>query len=297
MASSHVYSIGSRIWILMKGDKELTGTLRGFDEYVNMVLEDVTEIGGMALASIVSEGAAPQFDGIKQGFTSRFVNVVYGKGFGITKLMMDDDQYAESMAKIGAERLAFVMRQTKEIVCANVLNNATSGSYLGADGVALLSTAHPLSASGSATGQNTLTNTADFSEAALEQALIDIASYVDSAGNKISVQPKKLIVPKQNIFNARRVLMSDLRPGSANNDINASMGMLPEGMVVNHYLTSPTAWFIKTNVPKGLILMERESYELSSDFDFLTSNTLFKVEERYVPFWADWRAIYGAVGP
>ncbi len=267
---------------------ETMSSSKNFEEIVGLV--------GMGLAITKDQGGPVTYSSPRQGFTSRFTHVNYGIGFVITQEALDDDQYAMSMAKMGAEKLAFSMAQTKETLAANVLNNATSGSYLGGDAKALLATDHPLFGSSAGTFSNKLSTDADFSEAAFEQALVDIAGFVDDAGLKIAVRGQKLVIPRQIEFDVRRVLMSDLRVATADNDINASKGMLPGGYVVNHYLTDNDAWFIITDCPYGMIHFDRSPYKISSDNDFDTDNAKFKVQERYSFGWADPRGIYGSVG-
>lgn len=258
--------------------------------------EDITGLVGMGLAVIKGEGDAVEYASPKQGFTNRFINVVYGKGFVITQEMQDDDQYAMTIAQRGARQLARSMIQTKETIGANVLNNAFSGSYLGGDGVALCSTAHPLAGVTGSTFSNRAATDSDLSEASLEQAIIDIAGFLDDAGLKIKVMPMRMIIPRQVEFDARRILMSDYQVQTANNDINASKGFIPEGYFVNNFLTDQDAWFIINDCPDSLIHMERSAYELTSDDDFDTSNAKFKVMERYSFGWADPRGIYGTPG-
>jgi len=271
--------------------KKIFDTMKSDKRY-----EDLTGLVGMGLGVIKGEGGAVEYASPKQGFTNRFVNVVYGKGFIITQEMQDDDQYAMSIAEQGSKQLARSLVQTKETIGANVLNNAFSSSYLGGDGKALLATDHPLAGVTGSTFSNKLSTDADLSEASLEQALIDIAGFVDDAGLKIKVLPKRMIIPRQVEFDARRLLMSDYRVSTADNDINASKGFVPEGYFVNHFLTDADAWFLITDCPYGLIHMERSPFELTSDDDFDTSNAKFKVTERYSFGWADPRGIYGSQG-
>lgn len=258
--------------------------------------EEIVGLVGMGLGITKEQGGPVEYASPRQGFTSRFTHVNYGLGFIITQEALDDDQYAMSMAKMGSEKLAWSMNQTKETLAANVLNNCTNAANLGGDSVVLLSTAHPLYGSAGGTFSNKPSTDADFSEASFEQALIDIAGYVDDAGLKIAVRGQKLVIPRQIEFDVRRVLMSDLRVATADNDINASKGMLPGGYVVNHYLTDTDAWFIITDCPYGMIHFERSPYALTSDNDFDTDNAKFKVQERYSFGWADPRGIYGSVG-
>lgn len=257
--------------------------------------EETVSMDSMGLPTILNEGDAIQYASAKQGYTTRYVNVEYAKGFIITRLAQADDQYAVGLAETYSRNMAFVMRQAKEIIAANVLNNAFSSSFLGGDASALCATAH---ANGGLTYSNKLAVDADFSEASLEQALIDLGGMTDSAGLKIAVNATKLIIPKEVQFDAARILKSDLRVGTADNDINATkaLGVLPGGVAMNHYLTDTDAWFLLTDCPDGLKGFQREGYMLESADDFDTSNSKFKVTERYCFGWDNARGIYGSQG-
>lgn len=259
--------------------------------------EDIVSQAGVPLPVVQGEGEPVQYFSPKQGFTSRYVNTVYGLGFIISKIAADDDQYSvDSLVESATKNCAFAMRQAKEIIGANILNNATSSSYTYGDGVALASASKPLFGTSGGTYSNIPTTAADLSEAALEQAFIDIAGFVDDANLKIAIRPKKLIIPRQLIFDARRLLLDDDRPATANRDINASKGML-DGYAVNHYLTSASTWFIRNDVPMGLIHMKREGFEMESDYDMDTSNTKWKFTERYAFGASDGRVLYTSAGP
>lgn len=256
--------------------------------------EDVS-MHGFGLAVKKPEGTNLSYDQAAQGFIKRYIHDVYGLGFIITREAIEDNQYME-LAEKRAKALAFSMRQTKENVAANVLNRAFNSSYTGADGLELCSLAHLKSKGG--TFQNELTTAADLSEASLEQAMIDIMDMTNDAGLRISVMPRKLIIPTALHFEAERILKSNLRPDSANNDVNAlrSMGAFPEGVSVNHYLSDSDAWFILTNCPDGLKCFERRGLEVENDSDFDSENLKFKATERYVFGWSDPRGIYGSPG-
>lgn len=274
-------------------------------EYVNHVTvknsdkryEDVVSMAGMGLAVVKNEAQSITYDDFLQGLTNRFVHVMYGKGFIISKEAMEDDQYAPKLAELGAKHLARSMAQTKETIAANVLNNGFSASYVGADNVALFSTAHLLAKGG--TFQNKLTVDADLSETSLEQAIIDLNALVDDAGLKMAVMADKLIIHPNDMFNAERILKTPLRVTTADNDINAikNMGSIPGGAHVNHFLTDSDAWFLTTNLnDNGIILMERTGVELDADVDFDTKNSKFSCIERYSTGWADPRGAYGSAG-
>lgn len=256
--------------------------------------EEDVGLSSFGLASVKNEGAPISYDTERQGFTSRYNHVVYALGFIITREIYEDDQYA----KVGAQKakaLARSMRQTKEIVAANVYNNATSGSFLGGDGVSLLSTAHPNVAGG--TFSNRIAVDSDLSEAALEQAVIDIAGFRDDRGLLIAAKPQKLVIPYTLQFEASRILNADGRVGTDLNDPNAikDQGMFNQ-VVTNHYLTDPDAWFILTNVQDGLKYFERRGDQFEMDNDFDTENAKFKATARYSFGWSDPRAIYGSPG-
>ena len=257
--------------------------------------QDVT-LGPTGLLQVKPEGQAIHYDDFKQGFVKNYTHVVYASGFIITREEMDDNQYAE-LAQKRSEMLGRSARITKEQLAANVLNRAFNNTYLGADGLELCSTLHLLEKGG--TYQNELTTAADLSEAAIEQACIDIAALKDGANKTIMAQPRKLIVPAALQFEAERILFSALQNDTANNAINAlqSKRMLPEGYAVNHFLTDADAWFILTDIPDGLKHFQRDALQVSNDTpEFETENMKFKVRERYVFGWTDPRGIFGSPG-
>jgi hypothetical protein len=256
--------------------------------------EEDVGISSYGLAVEKGEGMPVSFDSERQGFTQRYRPVVYALGFIITREMVDDDLY-DVVAQRRAQGLAFSMRQTKEIVGANIYNRAFNSSYLYADGLELLSTAHVNVAGG--TWANELTTASDLSEAALEQAAIDISLLTNDRGLKIALRPEKLIVPPQLQFEAHRIVKSDGRVATANNDPNAlkDMGMFQE-VVVNHYLTDADAWFIRTNAPHGMKYFERDGDEFTTENDWDTENARFKARARYVFGATDPRALFGSPG-
>ncbi len=255
---------------------------------------------GLGLASVKSEGAAITYDSDRQGFTTRYNHVTYANGFIITREMYEDNQY-QSVGARKAAALARSLKRTKEIVGANIFNRAFNNAYEGGDGVSLVAcaattdTSHP-TVSGS-TWTNGLATAADLSEAALEQACIDIWAFTDDRGLLIAAKPKCLLIHPSNQFEAKRILGSDGRYQTADNDLNAikTMGVIPE-VKVNHYLTDSDAWFILTDTPDGLKYFERRGDQFEMDNDFDTENAKFKATARYSFGWSDPRCVYGSAG-
>lgn len=245
------------------------------------------------LASQIGEGAPVSYDSATQGFIDRYNHVKYGLGFMITKEMVEDDQY-DVIGKKRAQALAFSMRQTKEIVAANVLNNGFTGGPTYGDGKALLVSDHPNVAGG--TWSNILATAADISEAALEQAAIDIQKWTNDRGLRIAIKPQKLIVPADLDFETAKILQTEFEVGTANNTKNVVRSRFPMGYSVNHYLTDTDAWFILTDCPDGLKYFERRADTFGMDDDFDTDNAKFKATARYSFGCTDKRAIYGSPG-
>lgn len=256
--------------------------------------EEDVGVSSFGLAVVKPEGSSISYDSERQAFITRYSHVVYALGFVITREMVEDDQYA-MVGQRKAQGLAFSMRQTKEVVAANVYNRAFNSSYTGGDGKELLATDHPLFAGG--TWANELSTAADLSEAALEQAHIDIAGFTNDRGLLIAVKPTKLIVPRQLMFEAKRILAPDGRPGTDTNDVNAmkAMGLAPS-VCVNHYLTDADAWFLRTNVPHGMKHWERRADSFDMDNDFDTENAKYKATARYSFGWTDPRGLFGSPG-
>lgn len=254
--------------------------------------EKVLEATGLGLAAVKSEGGSIIYDAPGQGPANVMTHVTYGLGYIITREAEEDGQYQE-VAEANARALPWSMSTTKEIVHANILNRAFSGSYVGGDGVSLVSASHP-TVNGT---QSNLLTAADLSETALEDAITAIATAKNSAGLPIALRTMRLIVGPGQIFNATRILESELRVGSANNDVNAikTLGLVPE-IVINHYLDDADAWFLQTNVPDGLISYQRRALDIEKDEDFDTENRKHKATERYSAGWGDWRGIYGNQG-
>lgn len=255
--------------------------------------EEMVQTYGFGLMPIKPQGESTKYDSHGQGYTARFVHVAYSLGYIVTREELADNQYAEvSMSR--SEELAFSVRQTEENVGANVLNRAFA-TYLGGDGKALCVTDHPLAIGG--TFSNVLSPAADFSEAALEDLSIQIMGAVNPRGLKVSLAPKRLIVPINLSFEVERVLKSSLQNDSANNAINAlkSKGIIPE-ISVNHYLSDTDAFFIKTNAPRGLTWFNREMVEFKQDNDFDTDNAKTKAYRRFSAGWGDPRGAYSSAG-
>lgn len=261
----------------------------------NKAYEEDVETSGFGLAPVKAQGAATSYDEDLQGFTKRYTHVAYSLGYIVTREERADNLYTE-VSKRRSRNLAFSMSQTKENVVANIYNRAFNSSYTGGDSKELLATDHPTR---SGTFSNELTTAADISETSLEDMVIQIMGATNSRGLKIALMPKTLIVPRQLIFEAERILKSTQQSGTANNDVNAlrSLGSIPGGVKVNHYLTDPDAWFIRTNLPTaGLTLFQRDAIEFTQDNDFDTDNAKAKSYERYSVGWTDPRTLYGSAG-
>lgn len=260
----------------------------------NKAYEERVQLTGFGLAPVKPQGQGVSYDSENQGYVSRLTNVTYALGYIVTMEEREDGLYEEvSMRRSGA--LAFSMRQTKENVGANIFNRAFNSSYTGGDGKELCATDHPTR---DGTQSNELSVAADLSEASLEDLCILVMGAKNTRGLKINLMPRKLIVPRQLVFEAERILKSTLQNDTANNAINAlrSSGMFPDGAAVNHYLSDPDAFFVKTNCPEGLIYQERKALAFTRDNDFDTENAKAKAVERYVFGWADWNAVYGSPG-
>jgi len=258
--------------------------------------EEDVQLTGFGLAPVKSEGSGVAYDSEIQGFTTRYTHVAYALGYIVTKEELDDNLY-EQVSRRRAAALAMSFRQTKENVGANIYNRAFNSTYKGGDGVELCSTAHPNTSGG--TFANTPTVAADLSEASLEDALTALMGFQNDRGLLINVMPRSLIVARQNWWNANRILKSAYTPSTANNAVNVlvATNALPEGIVMNHYLTSPNAWFVRTNIQNGLKYYSRVGIQFDQDNDFDTMNAKAKGYERYSFGWTDPRAIYGVNGP
>lgn len=266
---------------------DISNSKKAFEEDQLMV--------GFGAASIKREGAGVAYDEGYEGWTARYRNDTVALAFAITEEAIEDNLYGDVGAKY-SRALARSLQHTKEVSGAAVLNNGFSSSYTGGDGVALFSTAHPLAGGG--TFSNTFTTQADLSEASLEDALINISNFVDDRSIPISTMATRLIVPPSLMFVAERLIKSASRPGSADNDINASksMGMLPGGASVNQRITDTNSWFIKTDCPDGLKHFIRKGVSRGMEGDFETGNMRYKARERYSFGWTDPRGAFGSSG-
>lgn len=266
-----------------------------FDKFTtDRAFEEDVGVSGFGLAVQKPEGTPVTFDTERQGFITRYQPFVYALGFIITREAYDDDQY-EIVGKRKAQGLARSLKRTQEIIAANVYNRAFNSSYVGGDGVSLINASHPTIAGG--TFSNQIATAADLSEAALEQACIDIAGFTDDRGLLIGQKPESLIIPRQLIFEAKRILYTDGRPGTDANDLNAikTMGLIPK-VVTNHYLTDTDAWFIRTDVKDGMKYFERNGMEFDMDNDWDTENAKYKARFRATWGWTDPRALYASGG-
>lgn len=263
-------------------------------ESSDRAFEEEVMLTGFGEAPVKYEGAGVAYDSAQEAFTSRYTHETIALAFSLTEEAIEDNLYDRLAARY-TRALARSMATTKQIKAASVLNGAFSTS-IGGDGVALCSTAHPTV--GGPNLSNTLATAADLSETSLEQALIDISAFTDERGLKIAVQGLKLIIPKELMFTADRIMKSTLRVGTADNDINAvkNMGMVPQGYTVNHFLTDPDAWFIKTDAPNGMKMFQRVAIKTGFEGDFDTGNVRYKARERYSFGFSDPRGIFGSPG-
>lgn len=255
--------------------------------------EDVL-LHGFDAAPEKPEGTGVAYDEASDGWTARYINKTYALAFAITEEAIDDNQYG-NLGRKYSRALARSMYYTEETVHADIFNNAYDTNYTGGDAKPLLSTSHPLAGGG--TFANKLATPADLSETSLEAAAIAIENFTDERGIPVKVQAKKLLIPTDLMFEAKRILGSDLRVGTADNDTNAlkSMGTIPDVMV-SHFLTDTDAWFIITDCPEGLKHMERKKIQRRLEGDFDTGNMRFKVTRRFSAGWTDPRGCYGSEG-
>ena len=264
-------------------------------ENSDRAFEEEVMLSGFANAAVKAEGSAVTFDTANEAFTSRYTHETIALAFAITEEAIEDNLY-DRIATRYTKALARSMAQTKQIKAANVLNNGFNSSFPGGDGKELFATDHPTQSAG--TLANELSTSADLSETSLEQAMIDIAAFKDERGFKIAARGLKLIIPSELQFTAERILRSPARVGTADNDLNAlsSKGMLPQGYVVNNYLTDTDAFFIKTDIPNGMKMFNRANFKTAMEGDFDTGNVRYKARERYSFGFSDWRGMFGSPG-
>jgi hypothetical protein len=256
--------------------------------------EEETKLSGFSAAPVKSEGAAIAYDNAQEAWTARYNHETIALGFSITEEAVEDNLY-DSLSKRYTKALARAMAYTKQVKAASVLNNGFSSSYVGGDGKALFAADHPLVSGGS--NSNRLT-ASDLNETSLEAAVIQIAGWTDERGLLIAAKPNKLIVPPALMFTAKRLLDTELRVATADNDINAlkAMGSIPGGYTVNHFLTDTNAWFLTTDVPNGMKHFVRTPLQNSMDGDFDTGNVRYKSRERYSFGWSDPLGMFGSPG-
>jgi hypothetical protein len=259
--------------------------------------EEETKLSGFSAAPVKSEGAAIAYDNAQEAFTARYTHETIAYGFAITEEAIEDNLY-DSLSARYTKSLARSMAYTKQTKAAAVLNNGftNSSQYYGGDGVPLFATNHPLVSGG--TNSNRPQTGADLNETSLENAVIQIAAWTDERGLLIAAKPRKLIVPPALMFVATRLLDTELRVATADNDINALkfMGSIPEGYTVNHFLTDTNAWFLTTDVPNGMKHFIRTPMATSMDGDFDTGNVRYKARERYSFGWSDPLGMFGSPG-
>jgi len=269
--------------------------LQIFDvENSDRAFEEEVMLSGFANASVKPEGSSVNFDSATESFTARYTHETLALAFSITEEAIEDNLY-DRLASRYTKALARSMANAKQVKGANVLNNAFDSSFTGGDGVELCSAVHPITGG---TFKNELSTSADLNETSLEQSLIDIAAMTDDRGLKIAAKGVKMIIPSALQFTAERLMKSQGRTGTADNDINAlaNMGMIPQGYTINHYLTDTDAFFIKTDVPNGLKMFVRSPVKTSMEGDFETGNVKYKARERYSFGFSDPRGIFGSPG-
>ena len=257
--------------------------------------EEETKLSGFSAAPVKNEGSAIAYDNGQEVFTARYTHETIALGFSLTEEAIEDNLY-DSLSARYTKALARAMSYTKQTKAATVLNNGFNSSYPGGDGQSLFSTAHPLVSGG--VNSNRPTTPADLNETSLEAAVIQIAAWTDERSLLIAAKPKKLVIPPSLMFVATRLLETELRVGTADNDINAikNNGSIPEGYTVNHFLTDTNAWFLTTDVPNGLKHFVRTPMSTGMDGDFDTGNVRYKARERYSFGWSDPLGMYGSPG-
>jgi phage major head subunit gpT-like protein len=257
--------------------------------------EEETKLSGFGAAPVKAEGAAMQYDTAQEAYTSRYTHETVVLGFAITEEAMEDNLYA-SLSSRYTKALARAMAHTKQVKAASILNNGFDAAFPGGDGVSLFNTSHPLVGGG--VNANRPAVGVDLNETSLENAVIQISQWTDERGLLIAARPVKAIVPPQLMFVMERLMKTELRTGTADNDTNAlrTMGAIPQGYRVNHYLTDPNAWFLGTDVPNGLKHFNRVSMKTGTDGDFDTGNMRYKARERYSFGWSDPLGMWASPG-
>ena len=257
--------------------------------------EEETKLSGFGQAPVKDEGAAIAYDNAQEAFTARYNHETIALGFSLTEEAVEDNLYDTLSARY-TKALARSMANTKQVKAANVLNNGFSGGPTGGDGKTLFATDHPLVSGG--TNNNTQSTAADLNESSLENAVIQIAAWTDERGLLIAAKPRKLIIPPALQFVATRLLDSDQRVGTADNDLNAlkNNGAIPEGYAINHYLTDTDGYFLTTDVPNGMKYFVRTPLTTSMDGDFDTGNVRYKARERYSFGFSDPLGMWGSQG-
>jgi hypothetical protein len=257
--------------------------------------EEETKLSGFTAAPVKNEGAAIAYDNAQEAWTARYNHETIAQGFSLTEEAIEDNLY-DSLSGRYTKALARSMAYTKQVKAANILNNGFTSGYTGGDGVTLFSTAHPLVSGG--VNSNRPTTNADLNETSLENAVIQIAGWTDERGLLIAAKPVKLVVPPALMFVATRLLETELRVGTADNDINAikNNGSIPGGYTVNHYLTDTNGWYLTTDVPNGMKHFVRVPLQNSMDGDFDTGNVRYKSRERYSFGWSDPLGMFGSPG-
>lgn len=298
-----VHTTGFAPEILYPGLKELWG--QNYKQYDKLYpkfmeikrstkrFEKEQEMSGFTLAGVKDEGDSVQFARLTQGFQKEYNHTTYGLGAIVTREMMEDDQY-NIISKI-PQLLAEAMARTEETMAASVLNNGFDAGYTGADGVALFSAAHPNSGSAGGTQSNTPATAVDLTQTSLESAIIDIMNFRDANGQRITISPKTLLVPRSDYFNATKILETKQRVGTADNDVNV-ISNLNIALVVNNYLTDQDAWFLTTDAMNGLTFMIRRDADLERDNDINTQNLAMVSTMRFDTGWTDWRGVWGSPG-
>ena len=298
MTSNHPKALwpGVKAWWGKAYEDHQTEYTDIFDTFTSdKAYEEDVQIVGFGLAPVKAQGSAVTYDSEIQGPLTRYTHVAYALGYIVTHEELKDNLYTE-VSQTRASSLARGFRQTKERVGAGIYNRGFNSSFVGGDGVSLFNVSHPNTSGG--VFSNKLAVDADFSEASLEDLIIQIMKATDDRGLLINLMPKSLHIAPDGWFNANRVLESVYQSGNGNNDINVvkATGALPMGIKVNHYFTDSDAWFVRTTVGNGLKYYEREAVQFDQDNDFDTMNAKAKGYERYSFGWTDPRAVFGSQG-